>query len=132
MLVTGGAGFIGSCYLRLIRRLRPKDLVVNVDVLTYAGNIQNLQSISGDPGHVFVRADIRDQETVTALLRQHHIDVLVNFAAESHVDRSVTSAEPFLDTNVGGTLRLLEAARAAKVKRFVQAQHWFQDLTTLA
>jgi dTDP-glucose 4,6-dehydratase len=95
-------------------------VVVNVDVLTYAGNMENLQAISGDRGHHFVRADIRDQEAITALLRQHGIEVVVNFAAESHVDRSVTSAEPFLDTNVGGTLRLLEAARAAKVKRFVQ------------
>ena len=120
MLVTGGAGFIGSCYLRMIRRLRPDDLVVNVDVLTYAGNLENLQAISTTPGYHFVRADIRDQESVTAVLRQHNIEVIVNFAAESHVDRSVTSAEPFLDTNVGGTLRLLEAARTANVKRFVQ------------
>ncbi|MEO8214022.1 MAG: dTDP-glucose 4,6-dehydratase [Myxococcales bacterium] len=120
MLVTGGAGFIGSCYLRLIRRLRPDDLVVNVDVLTYAGNLENLQSIAADPGYHFVKADIRDQQTVTSLLKQHGIEVIVNFAAESHVDRSVTSAEPFLDTNVAGTLRLLEAARAAQVKRFVQ------------
>ncbi len=120
ILVTGGAGFIGSCYLRMIRRLRPDDLVVNVDVLTYAGNLENLQAISTTPGYHFVRADIRDQERVTAVLRQHGIEVIVNFAAESHVDRSVTSAEPFLDTNVGGTLRLLEAARTANVKRFVQ------------
>ena len=120
MLVTGGAGFIGSCYLRLVRRLRPDDLVVNVDVLTYAGNLENIQELAHDPGYRFVRADIRDQQTVTAALRQHDIEVIVNFAAESHVDRSVASAEPFLDTNVGGTLRLLEAARAAKVKRFVQ------------
>ena len=120
MLVTGGAGFIGSCYLRLVRRLRPKDFVVNVDALTYAGNLENLAPIAADPGYLFVRADIRDQEAVTTLLRQHAIEVVVNFAAESHVDRSVMSAQPFLDTNVGGTLRLLEAVRAAGVRRFVQ------------
>jgi dTDP-glucose 4,6-dehydratase len=106
--------------LRLVRRLRPDDLVVNVDALTYAGNLENLDLVAGAPGYHFVRADIRNQQLMTAVLRQHEIDVIVNFAAESHVDRSVTSAEPFLDTNVGGTLRLLEAARAANVKRFVQ------------
>lgn len=120
MLVTGGAGFIGSCYLRLVRARRPGDLVVNVDALTYAGNLQNLASIASDPGHVFVRADIRDQGAMTTLMRSHGIEVVVNFAAESHVDRSVLSAEPFLDTNVTGTLRLLEAARATGVRRFVQ------------
>ena len=120
MLVTGGAGFIGSCYVRLVRRLRPSDLVVNVDALTYAGNLENLEPLAGDRGHEFVRADIRDQATITTLLRQRAIDVVVNFAAESHVDRSVLSAEPFLDANVLGTLRMLEATRAAGVRRFVQ------------
>jgi len=100
--------------------MRPEDLVVNVDALTYAGNLENLQALASDPGYHFVRADIRDQGAMTAVLRQHTIEVIVNFAAESHVDRSVTSAEPFLDTNVAGTLRLLEAAREAKVRRFVQ------------
>jgi dTDP-glucose 4,6-dehydratase len=120
MLVTGGAGFIGSCYLRLVRRMRPDDLVVNIDVLTYAGNLENLESIADDPGYRFVRLDIRDQDAVADLLREHEIDVIVNLAAESHVDRSVVSARPFLDTNVGGTLSLLEAARATGVRRFVQ------------
>ena len=120
LLITGGAGFIGSCYARLVRRRRPDDLLVNVDALTYAGNLENLRDLESDRGHVFVRADIRDRDTITALLREHRIDTLVNFAAESHVDRSIISAEPFLDTNVTGTLRLLEAARATGVKRFVQ------------
>jgi dTDP-glucose 4,6-dehydratase len=120
LLVTGAAGFIGSAYVRMVRRQRPQDLVVSLDALTYAGNLENLEPLAGDSGHVFVRADIRDQAAVTQVLQRHGIEVLVNFAAESHVDRSVTSAEPFLDTNVAGTLRLLEAARAAAVRRFVQ------------
>ena len=95
---------------------RPDDLLVNVDALTYAGNLENLRDLESDRGHVFVRADIRDRDAITALLREHRIDTLVNFAAESHVDRSILSAEPFLDTNVTGTLRLLEAARATGVQ----------------
>jgi dTDP-glucose 4,6-dehydratase len=120
LLVTGGAGFIGSSYVRRIRRLRPEDRVVNVDALTYAGNLENLRDLERDNGHVFVRADIRDGDAMRDLMTRHAIDAIVNFAAESHVDRSILSAQPFLDTNVGGTLRLLEAARAAGVRRFVQ------------
>jgi dTDP-glucose 4,6-dehydratase len=120
LLITGGAGFIGSCYARLVRRTRSDDLLVNVDALTYAGNLENLRHLESDPRHVFVRADIRDGATMLDLMRRHEIDAVVNFAAESHVDRSIQSAEPFLDTNAVGTLRLLEAARAAGVRRFVQ------------
>jgi dTDP-glucose 4,6-dehydratase len=120
LLVTGGAGFIGSCYVRLARRKRPNDVIVNVDALTYAGNLENLRDLEGDAKHVFVRADIRDGATILELLRRHEIGAVVNFAAESHVDRSILSAAPFLDTNVGGTLSLLEAARAAGVRRFLQ------------
>jgi dTDP-glucose 4,6-dehydratase len=120
LLITGGAGFIGSCYARLVRRARPDDLLVNVDALTYAGNLENLRDLEGDPRHVFARADIRDGAAMLDLMRRHEIEAVVNFAAESHVDRSIQSAEPFLDTNVIGTLRLLEAARAAGVRRFLQ------------
>ncbi len=120
LLVTGGAGFIGSAYVHLVRRARPDDLVVNVDVLTYAGNLENLTDLEGDARHIFVRADIRDGAAMLDLMKQHAIDAVVNFAAESHVDRSIMSAQPFLDTNVAGALRLLEAARAAGVKRFLQ------------
>jgi dTDP-glucose 4,6-dehydratase len=120
LLVTGGAGFIGSAYIRMVRGRRPDDLVVNVDALTYAGNLENLRDLEGDARHVFVRADICDGAAMLELMRSHAIDAVVNFAAESHVDRSIMSAQPFLDTNVGGTLRLLEAARASGVKRFLQ------------
>jgi len=120
LLITGGAGFIGSCYARRLRRTRPEDLLVNVDALTYAGNLDNLRLLEGDARHVFVRADIRDGSAMFELMRRHEIEAVVNFAAESHVDRSIRSAEPFVDTNVVGTLRLLEAARAAGVRRFLQ------------
>src|SRR5437870_501164 len=118
--MTGGAGFIGSCYAHLVRRTHPDDLLVNVDALTYAGNLENLRDLESDRGHVFVRADIRDGAAMLDLMRTHHIEAVVNFAAESHVDRSIMSAAPFLDTNVTGTLRLLEAAREAGVPRFLQ------------
>ncbi|HVT06696.1 MAG TPA: dTDP-glucose 4,6-dehydratase [Polyangia bacterium] len=120
LMVTGGAGFIGSAFVRMARRRRPADPVINVDVLTYAGNLENLRDLERDPGHVFVRADIRDRQAMEGLLRQHGIGAIVNFAAESHVDRSIQSAAPFLDTNVAGTLSLLEAARAAGGVRFLQ------------
>jgi dTDP-glucose 4,6-dehydratase len=120
LMVTGGAGFIGSAFVRMARRRRPADQVINVDVLTYAGNLESLRELERDPGHVFVRADVRDRQAMDGLLRQHQIDAIVNFAAESHVDRSIESAAPFLDTNVGGTLSLLEAARATGSVRFLQ------------
>jgi dTDP-glucose 4,6-dehydratase len=120
LLITGGAGFIGSCYARMVRGRRPGDLVVNVDALTYAGNLENLRDLEGDPRHLFVRADVRDYAAMLELMKRHAIEAVVNFAAESHVDRSIISAAPFIDTNVTGTLRLLEAARAAGVRRFVQ------------
>jgi dTDP-glucose 4,6-dehydratase len=120
VLVTGGAGFIGSSFVRMFRRKRPSDLIVNVDVLSYAGNLENLKDLEGDPNHVFVRSDIRDGAEMSDLMRTHHVEAVVNFAAESHVDRSIQSAAPFLDTNVAGTLSLLEAARSAGVRRFLQ------------
>jgi dTDP-glucose 4,6-dehydratase len=120
LLVTGGAGFIGSCFARHVRRTRSDDLLVNVDALTYAGNLENLRHLLGDPRHVFVREDIRNGAAMLELMRRHDIEAVVNFAAESHVDRSIRSAAPFFDTNVLGTLRLLEAAREAGVRRFLQ------------
>jgi dTDP-glucose 4,6-dehydratase len=120
LLVTGGAGFIGQGFVRMVRRRRPESRVVNLDALTYAANLESLADLAGDPGHVFVKGDIRDGALVRRLLDEHAIDAVVNFAAESHVDRSIMSAAPFVETNVQGTLALLEAAREKKLRRFLQ------------
>jgi len=114
LLVTGGCGFIGSNFIR--QRLLEKGpeaatKVVNLDALTYAGNPANLADLASDPRYVFAHGGIGDTELVSRLLAEHAIDAVVNFAAESHVDRSIDSPEPFVQTNVVGTLRLLNAAR---------------------
>jgi dTDP-glucose 4,6-dehydratase len=111
ILVTGGAGFIGSNFV--IDWLAAADEpVVNLDKLTYAGNLQNLEPIAGDGRHRFIRGDILDRELVERLLAEHAIRAIVHFAAESHVDRSIHGPEDFIETNIVGTFRLLEAARA--------------------
>ncbi|NVJ25179.1 dTDP-glucose 4,6-dehydratase [Myxococcus sp. AM011] len=119
VLVTGGCGFIGSNLVRYLRRERPEWTVVNLDLLTYAGNLENLSDLEGDPRHVFVRGDISDRSLVEPLLSTHAIDAVLHLAAESHVDRSILGPEVFITTNVLGTQRLLEACRAQRVKRFV-------------
>jgi len=108
-LVTGGAGFIGANFVRLARE-RSLARVVNLDLLTYAGNLDNLAGLEGDPGHVFVRGDVRDGALVARLLAEHRPAAIVHFAAESHVDRSIDDAAPFLGTNIMGTHALLDAA----------------------
>lgn len=111
ILVTGGAGFIGSNFV--IDWLAATDEpVVNLDKLTYAGNLRNLDSLAGDPRHQFVRGDIADTGLLDGLLARHPIRAIVHFAAESHVDRSIHGPEAFVQTNILGTFRLLEAARA--------------------
>src|SRR5690348_11831452 len=116
--VTGGAGFIGSCFVRLLLEEYPECRVVNFDALTYAGNPDNLAGLDSHR-HRFVCGNISDRDAVLANLDEN-THVLVNFAAESHVDRSITSAAEFLNTNITGTQVLLDAARARGVKRFVQ------------
>ena len=116
--VTGGAGFIGSAFVRLLLDEFDDCRVVNFDALTYAGNPDNLEGLDS-LRHRFICADIADREAVLANLAEN-TDFIVNFAAESHVDRSITSAEQFLRTNIIGTQVLLDAARAKGVKRFVQ------------
>ncbi len=118
ILVTGGAGFIGSNHVRLLLG-GTSDRVVNLDLLTYAGNLENLAGCEDDPRYRFVRGDIRDRDLVRSLLKSEAIDAVVHFAAESHVDRSVEGPEVFITTNVLGTEILLEECKAAGVARFV-------------
>ena len=120
VLVTGGAGFIGSNLVRLLRLERPDWTVINLDKLTYAGNAESLADLREDAKHVFVRGDILNAELVDRLMSDRKVDVVLNLAAESHVDRSILGPGIFVETNVSGTQVLLEAARQAKVKRFVQ------------
>ena len=119
LLVTGGAGFIGSNFVRYILEAHRDWEVVNLDKLTYAGNLENLRDIQNEPRHTFVKGDITDRELVETLLSQN-IDAIVNFAAESHVDRSILDASPFIETNVKGTQVLLEGARQHRIRRFLQ------------
>ena len=113
ILVTGGCGFIGSNFVRqrLTEAGSPLKKLVNLDKLTYAGNPANLADLAHDPRYVFVQGDIGDENLIGELLAQHDIEAVVNFAAESHVDRSIDSPEPFIQTNVVGTLRLLNATK---------------------
>ena len=113
LLVTGGAGFIGSNFVLYWKRLRPNDRIAVLDAITYAGNEVNLQSLRGDRAFAFVHGDICDGELVGRLLHRHGIDTIVHFAAETHVDRSIVSADAFIRTNVQGTHVLLEAALSA-------------------
>jgi dTDP-glucose 4,6-dehydratase len=117
LLVTGGAGFIGSNFIRHVLRAHPDDQVVNLDKLTYAGNRANLADVEGDRRYTFVQGDICDARLVRDLLRG--VDAVVNFAAESHVDRSLTEADAFLRTDVFGVFTLLEAVRELRVPRLL-------------
>jgi dTDP-glucose 4,6-dehydratase len=120
LLVTGGCGFIGSNFIRYIHETHPEDRIVNLDKLTYAGNPANLADLEAHPFYSFVRGDICDREIVEAIFRAHPVGAIVNFAAETHVDRSITGPAVFVETNAGGANVLLDAAREHGVGRFVQ------------
>ena len=120
LLVTGGAGFIGSNFVRHILLTRPDYRIVNVDKLTYAGNLENLSGVLAGPSHKFVRADICDAAGMESLFEAAHVDAVVNFAAESHVDRSISGGREFVRSNVDGTCVLLELAKKFGVAKFVQ------------
>ncbi len=117
LLVTGGAGFIGSNFIRYWLRQHPEDSVVNLDALTYAGNLENLSDVEHSPQYQFVRGDICDADLLDTIFSQQNIDTVVHFAAESHVDRSIHSPGAFIQTNIHGTYGLLEAAK----------KHWSGD-----
>jgi dTDP-glucose 4,6-dehydratase len=119
VVVTGGCGFIGSHFVRMLLR-RPDWRVINLDNLTYAGNLASLQDVEGHPAYVFVRGDISDAETIDRIMNAYAPWAVVNFAAESHVDRSILDATPFLRTNILGVQTLLDAVRRHQVERFVQ------------
>ena len=112
LLVTGGAGFIGSNFVRYWLRQHPADRLINLDALTYAGNLENLADVQSLPNYRFVQGDIGDRALVERLFRDERIDTVVNFAAESHVDRSILGPDAFIQTNINGTFNLLEVARA--------------------
>lgn len=118
LLVTGGAGFIGNCFVRHILNKYSDYKVINLDVLTYAGNIENLNDVKTNPNYKFVHGNICDKRLVRELVNE--VDAVVNFAAESHVDRSITGPEIFIETNVQGTLNLLQACKEIGIERYLQ------------
>lgn len=120
LLVTGGAGFIGSNFIHYLIKKHPKYLIVNLDLLTYAGNIYNLSDLEDDSRHIFVHGDITDYELVKKLIQNYKIDTIVNFAAESHVDRSILRPDMFIKTNIIGTQTLLGVAKEEKIEKYLQ------------
>ena len=118
VLVTGGAGFIGSCYVRHILKKHPDYKVINIDALTYCGNLENLKDVENNPNYRFVHGNICNRELVRDLIND--CDLVVNFAAESHVDNSIKHPEIFVETNVQGTLNLLQACKELGIERYLQ------------
>jgi dTDP-glucose 4,6-dehydratase len=123
VLITGGAGFIGSNFIRYILQ-RESDLqIINLDALTYAGSLENLKDLPGVERHTFIKGDICDQSLVEDTIRKHHIDTIIHFAAESHVDRSILGPAQFIQTNVIGTFSLLDAARQVWLEEGVHRRY---------
>ena len=120
LLVTGGAGFIGSNFIRYVLDKYPEYRVINLDKLTYAGNLENLAGIDKDPRYAFEKGDICDKTRVQMCVVRYEIDAIIHFAAESHVDRSILGASEFIQTNIAGTNVLLEVAKEMNIKRFLQ------------
>ncbi|MFC2471842.1 MAG: dTDP-glucose 4,6-dehydratase, partial [Lachnoanaerobaculum gingivalis] len=120
ILVTGGAGFIGGNFVHYMVNKYPEDTIINLDLLTYAGNLETLKPVEDKPNYRFVKGDIADRKFIFELFEKERPDVVINFAAESHVDRSISDPESFVRTNVLGTTTLMDAAREFKVKRYHQ------------
>ncbi len=120
IIVTGGAGFIGGNFVQMMVNKYPEDEIINLDLLTYAGNLETLKPVEDKPNYKFVRGDIADRDFIFDLFERERPDIVVNFAAESHVDRSVSDPESFVRTNVIGTTTLMDACREYGIKRFHQ------------
>jgi dTDP-glucose 4,6-dehydratase len=120
LLVTGGAGFIGSNFVHYILNKYQNYKVVNLDLLTYAGNLENLKDVEENENYTFVKGDINNRELVDFIIKNYQINVVVNFAAESHVDRSITDPDVFVNTNVLGTQSLLDISKENNIKKFIQ------------
>lgn len=119
LLVTGGCGFIGTNFIYLMKKRHPDWIIINLDKLTYAGNRFNLLPLEKENGYHFVQGDICDQKLVMSVIEQYKIDSVVNFAAESHVDRSINDPAPFISTNIHGAQNMMECSRRAGIKKFV-------------
>ena len=119
-LITGGAGFIGSNYLHYVVNKYPKDSFVCLDALTYAGNYNNIKELEKKKNYKFVKGDIRDKELIDKLFKKEKFDIVINFAAESHVDNSIKNPNLFADTNILGTITLLNESKEYNVKRYNQ------------
>jgi dTDP-glucose 4,6-dehydratase len=130
LLVTGAAGFIGANFVHYWMANHPRDRLVVFDALTYAGNLANLESLQGNANYSFIEADICDTGRVEAALREYQIDTIVHFAAESHVDRSITGPDAFIETNVVGTHSLLKAARTVWLGGEKVLPHRFHHVST--
>ena len=126
IIVTGGAGFIGGNYVLYAVNQYPEDEIINLDKLTYAGNLETLKSVENKQNYRFVRGDIADREFVFNLFEEVKPDVVINFAAESHVDRSITDPEIFVKTNVVGTTTLLDACKTFGIGRYHQVSTDFR------
>ena len=130
LLVTGGAGFIGCNFVRYLLASDPQVRIVNLDLLTYAGSLDNLHDLPDPERHQFVYGDVCDRGLVEKLLREHRVDTIVHFAAESHVDRSISGPAAFIQTNFVGTFTLLEAAREYWAELMVEQPVRFQHIST--
>jgi len=119
LLITGGSGFIGSNFIRLMIGSHPDLEIINLDLLTYAGNPDNLKDIDKDPRYTFIKGDICDRDIVNAILKKNQVNAIIHFAAESHVDRSIVDSSDFVRTNITGTYNLLECARLHSIQKFM-------------
>ncbi len=130
ILITGGAGFIGSNFIQYYQRKYPDQQLINIDKLTYAGSLNNLTEVENKENYHFIQGDIADINTVAAIFKEYDIEGVIHFAAESHVDRSIDDASPFINTNVVGTLNLLQAARADWETKGVLQERRFHQIST--